>query len=149
MAHHYDDEPRKEKKEKKKEIGKLKSMKNKNTKNEFFDMIHECEEVFKEKAKVYGASWRVFRLSSIIDQIYIKIRRIREVEIQKENKVGEDTTVDYMSIINYSIIGLIQLELGHSSETDDIDNTKIFSLYEDYYIKAWELLEKKNLIIRR
>lgn len=113
------------------------------TKEQFFDIIDTCETIFNDKAILYGASWRVFRLGSIIDQIFIKIKRIRQLEITKDNQVGEDKKDPYIAMINYSIIGLIQLELPVISKSD-LSTSITMKLYKKYYVNAWNLLEKKN-----
>lgn len=114
-----------------------------NTKEEFFDVIETCKKIFNNKLKEYGPSWRVFRRASIIDQIYIKIKRIRQLEESKIDNVGEGVKDAYMAIINYCHIGLIQEELSFT-DIPDIDYKKGIELYDKYTDKSWELLEKKN-----
>jgi hypothetical protein len=113
------------------------------TKDEYFDIISDCSQVFEAKLEDYGASWRVFRLNAIIDQIFIKIKRIRQIETTKENKVGDDPVNDYMAIINYCLIGLIQLDLDDVTNPE-IDSRDAYMLYSAKIQEAWSLLEKKN-----
>lgn len=112
------------------------------TEKQFDDCIKECREIFNKKLKDYGAAWRIMRPTSLTDQIYIKANRIRTLET-KENLVGEGIRSELIGIINYCIIALIQLELGHS-ETDDIDTEKAQTLYDKYVENTKKLLAKKN-----
>lgn len=113
------------------------------TKKEYFDVIEKCSDVFQNKLTEYGTSWRVFRLPAMIDQIFIKIKRIRQIEETKQNRVGDDPINDYMAIINYCLIGLIQLKLDKVTQPD-LKTTAAMTLYLENIRDAWHLLEKKN-----
>ncbi len=76
----------------------------------------ECFDVFIRKMKDYGASWRIMRPSSITDQLFIKANRIRSLEVKGVSKVGEGIRPEYVGLVNYSIMGLIQLEKGAATE---------------------------------
>ena len=72
----------------------------------------KCKDIFIKKMKDYGCAWRILRLSSLTDQIFIKAQRIRSIEMKGSQKVGEDIRNEFIGIVNYSIIALIQLEKG-------------------------------------
>ena len=91
-----------------------------NTTSQQFDQVTAiCRDIFTKKLKDYGSSWRILRPRSVTDQIFIKANRIRSIEIKGVNKVGEDIRGELIAIVNYSIIGLIQLELGFA-DVDDL-----------------------------
>ncbi len=114
------------------------------TTNQQYDhIISICRDVFSKKMKDYGASWRILRTKSVTDQIFIKANRIRSIEIKGETKVNEGIRPELIGIVNYGIIGLIQLELGFS-ESDDLKNEKALELYEKYILEAKELMIAKN-----
>ena len=102
-----------------------------------------CREIFEKKLKDYGASWRILRQTSVTDQIFIKANRIRSIETKGVSKVDEGILPELIAIVNYGIIGLIQLELGFS-ETDDISPEKALELYNKYITQAKELMLAKN-----
>ena len=85
-----------------------------NTSQEFDAVIAVCKSLFLKKTKDYGTAWRILRPASITDQIFIKAQRIRTLEEKKVSKVGEDITSEYIGIINYCIIAMMQLELGEN-----------------------------------
>ena len=91
----------------------------------------------------YGASWRIMRAPSITDQIYIKANRIRSLEMKKEAKIDEGIFPEFIGIVNYGVIGLIQLNLGHS-DTIDITPEKALGLYDKYITQSKELMYDKN-----
>jgi hypothetical protein len=90
----------------------------------------------------YGTAWRILRSTSVTDQIYIKANRIRSIEEKGVTKVDEGIEPEFIGIINYSIMGLIQLEFGSSGKR--IANEKIQALYDDYFDKAKTLMMAKN-----
>lgn len=102
-----------------------------------------CRDIFRKKIKDYGSSWSVLRPSSITDQIYIKISRIREIEIIGEQKISDPVIDEYIAIVNYSIISLIQLE-RNSLEKLNKDEDFIMNLYDEKYNLSKDLLSKKN-----
>ena len=91
-----------------------------NTTEEYNAVIDLCKNLFVNKTRDYGTSWRIMRLSSITDQLYIKAKRIRTLEIKQVSKVGDDIAGEFVAIINYCVIALLQLELGEEGE----DNLK-------------------------
>ncbi len=105
-------------------------------------IIKICKDIFINKMKDYGTAWRILRPSSITDQIYIKANRIRNLEEKRESKVGEGIRPEFIGIINYSIMGIIQLEKGPSEES--LSEEETLSLYLKYFNEAKELMMKKN-----
>ena len=89
----------------------------------------------------YGTAWRILRPTSITDQIYIKANRIRSIEEKGVTKVGEGIVPEFIGIINYSIMGLIQLQLGPGNDTP---REEILHLYQNYFLQAKELMLAKN-----
>ena len=89
------------------------------TDQQFDQVVAICRDIFYKKMKDYGASWRILRPQSVTDQIFIKANRIRSIETKGVAKVDEGIRSELIAIVNYGIIGLIQLELGFS-ETDDL-----------------------------
>jgi hypothetical protein len=102
-----------------------------------------CSDIFTNKMKDYGASWRILRPKSVTDQIFIKANRIRSIETKGVSKVDEGIRSELIAIVNYGIIGLIQLELG-VADTDDLSFEKGVSLYNHYLQNAKELMIAKN-----
>lgn len=114
-----------------------------NTVEQFKHITSVCRELFVKKLKDYGASWRIMRPTSITDQIFIKAKRIRSVEICGEALVDEDIRSGYIAIVNYGIIALIQLELGHSDK-EDISTENAIELYDKYLTETTTLMLAKN-----
>lgn len=113
------------------------------TEQQFDQVIAICKDIFTKKMKDYGASWRILRQQSVTDQIYIKANRIRSIEMKGVSKVDEGIRSELIGIVNYGIIGLVQLELGFS-DTDDLSFDKGMVLYDKYAAKAKELMMAKN-----
>lgn len=114
-----------------------------NTEQQFKDVMVECRTLFQKKLHDYGASWRILRPSSLTDQLYIKAKRIRSLEIKKESLVGEGIRPEFIALINYGIVGIIQLEKGFSDEVD-MTADEALALYERHAQEALELMLKKN-----
>lgn len=113
------------------------------TSQQYDSVISICRDIFTKKMKDYGSAWRVLRTSSITDQIFIKAQRIRTVEEKKQQKVEEDIRSEYIGIINYAIIGLIQLELG-KGDAPDLGMEKGLSYFQKFAKEAKALMENKN-----
>jgi hypothetical protein len=115
--------------------------------NEQYDsIIRECEAIFFKKTKDYGTAWRVLREISIVDQIYIKAQRIRNIQEkgeQKVEKMGDDIRSEFIGIINYSVIGLIQLELTEG-DPEELDLATTETMYHKYFMAARTLMQSKN-----
>ena len=113
------------------------------TSTQYDAVIAKCRTVFLNKNADYGTSWRIMRISSIIDQIYIKANRIRTIEDNGTMMVNEGIEPEFMGIINYCIMGLIQLELVESKEMD-LNINVIEKLYDKYVFQTKTLMEEKN-----
>ena len=113
------------------------------TNRQFEQTVAECRALFEKKLHDYGASWRILRPSSLTDQLFIKAKRIRSLEIKKESLVGEGIRPEFIALINYGIVGLIQLSNGFS-DTVDISVEEALTLYDQYAQEALELMKRKN-----
>lgn len=113
------------------------------TKQQFEHVIEVCRNLFEKKLHDYGAAWRIMRPSSVTDQIFIKANRIRSIEVKGVALVDEGIRSEFIAIVNYGIVGLIQLELGYS-EKDDLTVERALELYDIYARKALELMLAKN-----
>nr|WP_294724364.1 DUF1599 domain-containing protein [Prevotella sp.] len=113
------------------------------TEQQFKDVLKECRTLFQKKLHDYGASWRILRPSSLTDQLYIKAKRIRSLEIKKESLVGEGIRPEFIALINYGIVGIIQLEKGYVDEVD-ISSDEALQLYDKYASEALQLMTRKN-----
>jgi Nucleotide modification associated domain 1 len=115
-----------------------------NTTNRQYDTaIQDCRDIFIKKTKDYGTSWRVLRTISIVDQIFIKAKRIRTIQENRTQKIGDDITSEFKGILNYAIIGVIQLELG-SDALEEMTVEMTEKLYHDKAEKAKALMLNKN-----
>lgn len=114
-----------------------------NTEEEFKQAMAMCRDVFQKKLYDYKPSWRMLRPSSLTDQLFIKGKRIRSLEIKKESKVGEGILPEFMALINYGIVGLIQLREGFV-DTIDITNDQAMALYDEFAESCVSLMLKKN-----
>lgn len=113
------------------------------TERQFEEAMGQCRELFAKKLHDYGASWRILRPSSLTDQLFIKAKRIRSLEIKKESLVGEGIMPEFVALINYGIVGLIQLEKGFA-DTVDINPNEALQLYDNYAKESLELMKRKN-----
>ena len=113
------------------------------TNRQFEETIGECRSLFEKKLHDYGASWRILRPQSLTDQLFIKAKRIRSLEIKKESLVGEGIRPEFVALINYGIVGLIQIYHGFS-DTVDMANDEAMKLYDRYAREALELMKRKN-----
>lgn len=114
-----------------------------NTATEFDDVIAVCRSLFLKKTKDYGTAWRILRPSSITDQIFIKAQRIRTLEEKKVSLVGEGITSEYIGIINYCVIAMVQLELTENDPTDMSFDT-VQSLFDAKIQETKDLMFAKN-----
>ena len=115
----------------------------KNTSQEYDAVIAICRQLFINKMKDYGSAWRILRLPSLTDQIFIKAQRIRSLQENDIRKIDEDETGEFIGIINYSIMALIQLELG-VVEQPDLDVTTATTWYDTKIELTKTLMEAKN-----
>lgn len=102
-----------------------------------------CRDIFSKKLYDYKPSWRMLRPSSLTDQLFIKAKRIRTLEVTGKSLVGEGILPEFMALINYGIVGLIQLEKGYADKVD-MSNDEAMALYDDYAKQCMELMLKKN-----
>lgn len=113
------------------------------TNKQFDEVIALCREIFSKKLHDYGAAWRILRPESVTDQIFIKANRIRSLEIKKENRVKEGIFPEFIGIVNYGIIGLIQLQRGYADNVD-LTVAEALALYDGYVVESKELMAAKN-----
>ncbi|MBP5319252.1 MAG: DUF1599 domain-containing protein [Paludibacteraceae bacterium] len=113
------------------------------TAGQFDAVIAKCKDLFVKKMQDYGPSWRILRPESLTDQLFIKASRIRSLEVKKEAKVDEGVVPEFMGIVNYGLMGVIQLREGYS-ETVDMDKQRALELYEQCAEEAKQLMLAKN-----
>lgn len=113
------------------------------TEEQFKSVLTECRTLFEKKLHDYGASWRILRPSALTDQLFIKAKRIRSLEIKKESRVGDGIRPEFIALINYGIVGLVQLAKGFVDEVD-MRPDEALVLYDRYAHEALELMLKKN-----
>ncbi len=113
------------------------------TSEQYDAVIQECRELFKKKAIDYGTAWRILRLPSLTDQIFIKAQRIRSLQENDIRKVDEDEQAEFIGIINYSLMALIQLEKG-IAEQPDLTSKEALQLYDDKIALTKALMMDKN-----
>lgn len=113
------------------------------TLKQFEEAGKDCRQVFLDKMKDYGTAWRVLRTPSLTDQIYIKANRIRSIQEKGEQKVDEGIAPEFMGIVNYSVMALIQLEKGPAEEPV-MKEEEIMTLYDHHLQEAMKLMMDKN-----
>ncbi len=113
------------------------------TSAQYDSAVSVCKDIFLKKMKDYGTAWRILRTSSITDQLFIKAQRIRNIEDKGTQKINEDIRSEYIGIINYSIIGLIQLGLKND-ERMELPPDEVSKLFDKYSKEAKSLMENKN-----
>ena len=114
-----------------------------NTSQEYDSVIAVCKSLFLKKTADYGTAWRILRPASITDQIFIKAQRIRTLEEKKVSKVGEDVTSEYIGIVNYCVIAMIQLELD-IDESNELEFQRVETLFDRKINETKELMFAKN-----
>ena len=113
------------------------------TSQQYDHVITVCQDIFTKKMKDYGIAWRILRPSSMTDQIYIKAQRIRSIEQKGISKIDEGIRPEYIGIVNYCIMAIIQLEKG-TSESDDMSAEETQNLYTAHFREAKDLMMAKN-----
>ena len=111
---------------------------------EYDSIIKKCKDIFANKMKDYGSAWRILRISSLTDQIFIKAQRIRSIEEKGFQKVQESTVNEFIGIVNYAIIGLIQLDLGVSENSEEVEYNEVMNIFEKHVKIAKNLMQAKN-----
>ncbi len=114
-----------------------------NTDKEYDAIVATCQSLFEKKMSDYGSAWRILRLPSLTDQIYIKAKRIREIQELENTKVDEGQESEFIGIINYAIMALIQMELGIASEPD-LNTKQALELYKKHIGITKKLMQNKN-----
>ena len=106
-------------------------------------IITECRMLFINKMTDYGSAWRILRLPSLTDQIFIKAQRLRSLQDKNIQKIADDAAGEFIGIINYSVMALVQLQLGIASQPD-LDTEKAILLYDEKIAGTKTLMEDKN-----
>ncbi len=114
-----------------------------NTDEQFKEAMQCCRDIFSRKLYDYKPSWRMLRPSSLTDQLFTKAKRIRTLQVTGQSLVGEGILPEFMALINYGIVGLIQLEKGYADKVD-MTNDEAMALYDHYAEKCTELMKIKN-----
>lgn len=114
-----------------------------NTQEEFDRQIAKCREMYEKKARDYGTAWRILRLPSLTDQIYIKANRIRSIQESGVSKVGDGVEPEFVAMVNYAVMALIQLELGLGGE-QELPLPRALELYDKHIGRTAELMFAKN-----
>jgi hypothetical protein len=116
-----------------------------NTTEQYNQAIQECKHIFIQKTIDYGTSWRVYRPISVVDQIYIKAKRIRTIQENRKQLIGDSIKSEFMGILNYAVIGLMQLQLEQEEvKEDNLPAEEVLRLYEAQVEKAFKLMNQKN-----
>ena len=113
------------------------------TEAQYEGVIGACRDIFLKKAADYGTAWRVLRTISVVDQLFIKARRIRTIQEKKQQRVAEDAKSEFFGIVNYAVIGLIQLTL-ESGAAEELTLNEVSALYQEQIARAQELMRNKN-----
>lgn len=114
-----------------------------NTSSQYDAVIKKCRDLFLKKMQDYGCAWRILRLPSLTDQIFIKAQRIRSIQENEVRKVDEGEEPEFIGIINYSVMALIQLEKG-VVEQPDLSVEEVTRLYDEKIVETKQLMENKN-----
>jgi DNA-binding transcriptional regulator YhcF (GntR family) len=113
------------------------------TENQYDEIISVCRNTFIKKTNDYGTSWRVYRILSVADQIYIKAKRVRNIQEGVHQKISDDVKSEFEGMVNYAIIGLIQLEINND-EPEELAVDIVKTLYDQKAAAAKELMQAKN-----
>jgi len=113
------------------------------TNRQYDKAVQDCKEIFLKKARDYGTSWRVLRTISIVDQIFIKAQRVRTIQQKGEQKVVEDIGSEFKGIVNYAVIGMIQLE-QKTEEVEEVAVTTVEKWFDKQIAAARKLMQDKN-----
>mgnify|MGYP002712098245 FL=1 len=113
------------------------------TLKQYDSIIAQCKDIFSKKMKDYGMAWRVLRPSSITDQLYIKAKRISTIEETGSSRVNEGVVPEYIAIVNYCVMGLVQLDLGPSDSNEDSEE-QVLDWYQQHLQTARTLMIDKN-----
>ncbi len=114
-----------------------------NTTYQYDQAVKICREIFIKKVQDYGTSWRVFRMISIVDQIFIKAQRVRTIQELKEQRIADDIAGEFIGIVNYAAIALIQIDKG-TYMAEDLSPDEAVRLYDEKIVLAKTLMQDKN-----
>jgi hypothetical protein len=114
-----------------------------NTNEQYDKAVKKCADIFLKKTKDYGTSWRVYRTISVVDQVYIKAKRIRTIQEKGQQKIGDDVMSEFKGILNYAVIGLIQLDMP-GDEPEEMPVNEVERLYNEKVAIAKVLMNDKN-----
>jgi hypothetical protein len=114
-----------------------------NTSQEFDAVIAVCRSLFLQKTKDYGTAWRILRVSSLTDQLFIKAQRIRTLEEKKVSRVGEGIIPEYIGIVNYCVIAMIQLDMT-AADSYELDPADVAAMYDQKVQQTKDLMFAKN-----
>lgn len=118
-----------------------------NTDLQYDEAVKKSRKIFLEKTRDYGTSWRVYRTISVADQIYIKAKRIRNIQEKRTQKIDDDITGEFRGILNYAVIGLIQLDINNDDPEysgEELPVEEALKLYDQKILKARTLMQNKN-----
>ena len=115
----------------------------KNTSQQYDSIIRICRDLFTKKTKDYGTAWRILRLPSLTDQVFIKAQRIRSLQENEVRKIDEDETSEFIGIINYCVMALVQIEKGIATQPD-LGFDEAVKLYDEKVQLTKKLMEDKN-----
>ena len=118
-------------------------MQTKDTKSQFHAVLSQCRKLFIDKMRDYGPAWRILRTPSITDQIFIKVKRIRTLQTVQEHLVDEGVEPEFIGIVNYAAMGIIQLQLGVVDQPD-LSTEEAIKLYDKVTNEAYDLMTRKN-----
>lgn len=118
-------------------------MESQDTEQQFKGVMQECRMLFEKKLHDYNASWRMLRPSALTDQLLIKAHRIRSIEVKGKALIEDSTRSEFIALINYGLVGLIQLEKGFADNVD-INNEEALQLYDKYQKETLQLMVRKN-----
>lgn len=113
------------------------------TLSQYNQIVTICRDIFEKKMKDYGSSWRILRAESVTDQIYIKAQRIQSIEQKKTQMIGDDIRSEFIGIVNYGIIGLIQLEANEGMSVN-VEPEEALLLYKSHFDRVRALMLAKN-----
>ncbi|MDE3126136.1 MAG: DUF1599 domain-containing protein [Bacteroidota bacterium] len=113
------------------------------TNQQYDAVIQQCKKIFIQKAADYGTAWRILRIISVVDQIFIKALRIRTIQDKKMQLVSDDIASEFKAIVNYAVIGLIQLEIGNA-QVEEIPVAQVEQWYEKQIDIAKNIMQNKN-----
>lgn len=113
------------------------------TDSQYDKAVDTCKDIFIKKTIDYGTSWRVLRMISIVDQIFIKAQRIRTIQEKQTQKINDDIESEFAGMVNYGIIGLVQMELG-TSLVEEMEVGKVSAFYDQKVAIAKSLMKDKN-----